>query len=312
MLLIWQNNQQEQEKKTIICQTKYLFSIFFPSSSLFIHFWPDCIDQDDAQSSNYDEHGPNSSSETDGRTDGLDDDIIGSPKDLTIGSPYSTGTNHSQPLSNCSTPAPMSKTPIKSPSIIHSASTTRDNSISPNYMSAGSVSSGGGGISANANNHNHDTPPAMDILPKLRLNAILAADPALKPEAKDIKCIRPSTADKYQNQMSCDEDGTDGNGRRMVAIIDDDDDNGNDDDDIHMDDDESVAILGMASPNGTAQRSSGGLEPTVTTVALDSLPPRIPAFMCTPCNIKFSSLSTLEAHQTYYCSYKYVSLYSVY
>lgn len=27
-------------------------------------------------------------------------------------------------------------------------------------------------------------------------------------------------------------------------------------------------------------------------------------FVCPPCGIKFSSLSTLEAHQTYYCSHR--------
>ncbi|KAJ8876812.1 hypothetical protein PR048_021259 [Dryococelus australis] len=29
-----------------------------------------------------------------------------------------------------------------------------------------------------------------------------------------------------------------------------------------------------------------------------------PVYMCTPCGIRFSSLSTLEAHQTYYCSHR--------
>lgn len=30
----------------------------------------------------------------------------------------------------------------------------------------------------------------------------------------------------------------------------------------------------------------------------------VPLYMCTPCSIRFSSLSTLEAHQTYYCSHR--------
>nr|CAD7392696.1 unnamed protein product [Timema cristinae] len=30
----------------------------------------------------------------------------------------------------------------------------------------------------------------------------------------------------------------------------------------------------------------------------------VPVYMCTPCGIRFSSLSTLEAHQTYYCSHR--------
>jgi hypothetical protein len=32
--------------------------------------------------------------------------------------------------------------------------------------------------------------------------------------------------------------------------------------------------------------------------------PIVPVFMCNPCGIRFSSLSTLEAHQTYYCSHR--------
>ncbi|PNF27198.1 hypothetical protein B7P43_G06490 [Cryptotermes secundus] len=31
---------------------------------------------------------------------------------------------------------------------------------------------------------------------------------------------------------------------------------------------------------------------------------QVPVFMCNPCGIRFSSLSTLEAHQTYYCSHR--------
>lgn len=32
--------------------------------------------------------------------------------------------------------------------------------------------------------------------------------------------------------------------------------------------------------------------------------PAVPLFFCPPCGIRFSSLSTLEAHQTYYCSHR--------
>lgn len=30
----------------------------------------------------------------------------------------------------------------------------------------------------------------------------------------------------------------------------------------------------------------------------------VPIYQCVPCGIRFSSLSTLEAHQTYYCSHR--------
>ncbi|CAG9825302.1 unnamed protein product [Phaedon cochleariae] len=36
----------------------------------------------------------------------------------------------------------------------------------------------------------------------------------------------------------------------------------------------------------------------------DSRQPAVPIFQCPPCGIRFSSLSTLEAHQTYYCSHR--------
>lgn len=42
----------------------------------------------------------------------------------------------------------------------------------------------------------------------------------------------------------------------------------------------------------------------VPTESLVIQPPRIPVYTCLPCGIKFSSASTLEAHQTYYCSHR--------
>ncbi|XP_056630448.1 zinc finger protein ush isoform X1 [Diorhabda sublineata] len=36
----------------------------------------------------------------------------------------------------------------------------------------------------------------------------------------------------------------------------------------------------------------------------ESRPSTVPIFQCSPCGIRFSSLSTLEAHQTYYCSHR--------
>lgn len=177
-----------------------------------------------------------------------------------------------QPLSNCSTPASI--TPNISPAVVaDSASIIRDNSISPNLTT--------------------------DNLPKLRLNTILAADPALQPEAKDIKCIRASTTDKYNNKINCDD-------------VDDEDG-----DDVQMDEEPQSPLHHSrhrhrgGGDDARSTTSSGGhmtrderIE-TASAIAnvIDALP-RIPAFICAPCGIKFSSLSTLEAHQTYYCSHK--------
>ncbi|CAG9853701.1 unnamed protein product [Phyllotreta striolata] len=40
------------------------------------------------------------------------------------------------------------------------------------------------------------------------------------------------------------------------------------------------------------------------TEPVESRQPSVPIFQCPPCGIRFSSLSTLEAHQTYYCSHR--------
>lgn len=41
-----------------------------------------------------------------------------------------------------------------------------------------------------------------------------------------------------------------------------------------------------------------------TTVTEEPRAPSVPIYQCSPCGIRFSSLSTLEAHQTYYCSHR--------
>lgn len=40
------------------------------------------------------------------------------------------------------------------------------------------------------------------------------------------------------------------------------------------------------------------------TESVEPRQPTVPVFQCAPCGIRFSSLSTLEAHQTYYCSHR--------
>ncbi|CAH0556822.1 unnamed protein product, partial [Brassicogethes aeneus] len=40
------------------------------------------------------------------------------------------------------------------------------------------------------------------------------------------------------------------------------------------------------------------------TAETENRAPSVPIFQCQPCGIRFSSLSTLEAHQTYYCSHR--------
>lgn len=95
----------------------------------------------------------------------------------------------------------------------------------------------------------------------LRLNAQLASDPALQPDAKTFK--GPITI-----KTEPEESGT------------------------------SSPILPspiLAAELRAPQKQIEVVPPTA---------PRIPIFMCTPCGIRFSSVSTLEAHQTYYCTHR--------
>ena len=102
-----------------------------------------------------------------------------------------------------------------------------------------------------------------EALPKLRLNSMLASDPALQPEAKAIKEMHPAS-----------------------SISEKDDKNNVDIEDVNP-----IKINDIVPV------------PSVIHPAVE-LMQRVPGFMCGPCGIKFSSISTLEAHQTYYCSHR--------
>lgn len=225
--------------------TIYHFSFGYDFITKFCVF---CISEQD-ESGNFDEQGHSSSGRVSQSQDG-DEELT--TRDMLVESPFSTGTN-SRPVSSCGTPTPV--TPNISPA--NTASTRDASSASPNMSS--------------------------DSLPKLRLNTSLASDPALQPAAKHIKCIRPSTTDKYNNQTSCDEDG----------------------DDVHMTDEQppSPRLRDDGKSSGRNQREDRMDTSTAGAAVVDAMP-RMAAFICAPCGIKFSSLSTLEAHQTYYCSHK--------
>jgi zinc finger protein ZFPM1 len=70
---------------------------------------------------------------------------------------------------------------------------------------------------------------------------------------------------------------------------------------------EYLAALPSAIQNALASR--GFFLPNLTETRPNETPevarqPSVPLFICPPCGIRFSSLSTLEAHQTYYCSHR--------
>lgn len=147
----------------------------------------------------------------------------------------------------------------------------------------------------NCNQNSGEMISTLSSLPKLRLNITLASDPALQPEAKDIKSIRARAAENYEeSQLNSDEEfhemHTDDDVPTHSFRLANDDDDRPPPEKIRRRDDALLMSLnkGVSLP---------------TTVIADMVP-RHPAFVCAPCSIKFSSLSTLEAHQTYYCSHK--------
>lgn len=132
--------------------------------------------------------------------------------------------------------------------------------------------------------------PTAKIMPTLRLNVALASDPASNPDAKELRNIQVKTEDSKS-----------------------------DDDEImsHHEDAESIldsVNLAKAALKAQQQHQQHHLPApkskenvnSVNQMLVNNLEmlPRPNVFMCTPCGIRFSSLSTLEAHQTYYCSHR--------
>lgn len=146
----------------------------------------------------------------------------------------------------------------------------------------------------------HPTPEDGDVataaddlrsMPKLRLNTDLASDPALQPDARDI-----------QKTMA---DADDENSRAADS----------------NDEAECRSTTSPASPPSHSSNHHASSSVLLSELTRDVPPPLAmvtvdgPAapppqqhigpimFVCDPCGIKFSSRSTLEAHQTHYCSY---------
>lgn len=105
--------------------------------------------------------------------------------------------------------------------------------------------------------------------PALRLNAQLASDPALQPDAKALKGTLTIKTEPEEPGSS-------------INVL-------------------PSPIL-AAELRAPITDKSSVTQHKVIEVVTDA--PRIPIFMCTPCGIRFSSLSTLEAHQTYYCTHR--------
>lgn len=117
------------------------------------------------------------------------------------------------------------------------------------------------------------------ILPTLRLNVALASDPASNPEAKELRKIKSEDSKADEDDMMGSHEDTD-------SVL----------ESVNLSKATLKAQLSLSAPKSkeNCQRVVNSLE----------MLPRPNVFMCTPCGIRFSSLSTLEAHQTYYCSHR--------
>jgi zinc finger protein ZFPM1 len=134
-------------------------------------------------------------------------------------------------------------------------------------------------------NSRSPTPALIKAMPTLRLNIALASDPASNPEAKELRKIKTED-NKFEDDevMSNHEDA-----ENMLDAV-----NLN-----------KAALKAQQSQLLAAPKSKENIN-NVNQLLVKNLEmlPRPNVFMCTPCGIRFSSLSTLEAHQTYYCSHR--------
>jgi hypothetical protein len=167
---------------------------------------------------------------------------------------------------------------------------------------------GGGGEKRSLDRSDSLSPPIpkSKIIMGLRLNTALASDPATNPDAKEILNLHIKREDSKTRDG--DDDDEDMQSSEFINH------SGEDTESII----EAVSIpkrpLSLQSPqqqhhHHQQQQASQKAKENINNVNQMlvknlEIMPRQNVFMCTPCNIRFSSLSTLEAHQTYYCSHR--------
>lgn len=120
--------------------------------------------------------------------------------------------------------------------------------------------------------------PVAHAMPTLRLNIALASDPATNPDAKEIKIKSENKMDDEDFMSSHDENSSTMDGGNVALPK------------------QHSLLQNKSKPelNNINAMVPKGMEMVQRPVM----------FMCTPCGIRFSSHSTLEAHQTYYCSHR--------
>lgn len=128
-----------------------------------------------------------------------------------------------------------------------------------------------------------NTPPSATraespATPRLRLNTSLAVDPALRvPQVKGETASSPADVDYISSLPSA-----------LQSAI--------------------ASGQFFCLPPQLPAEARAKQETTASSSAAPAAEGRqvgLPVYTCTPCGIRFSSLSTLEAHQTYYCSHRH-------
>lgn len=124
-------------------------------------------------------------------------------------------------------------------------------------------------------------------IPALRLNVALASDPATNPDAKELLNIHIKSELKTGEEDEDIEDDFVSPTKDYDTIT------------------ETVSIPNQSQRNDLSQKSKENIN-NINQMLVKNLDilPRQNVYMCAPCSIRFSSLSTLEAHQTYYCSHR--------
>lgn len=119
----------------------------------------------------------------------------------------------------------------------------------------------------------------------------MSKDPALQPEAKDIQSIRANTVENYETESNGDDETRVEPASSPILVH---DENGPPPEKIRKRHDSATFRL-------TGNKFVVNLQSNINP---NDIIPRVPAFVCAPCGIKFSSMSTLEAHQTFYCTHR--------
>lgn len=126
------------------------------------------------------------------------------------------------------------------------------------------------GASSDVDRNSNDRSPAKDnstkSTPKLRLNTLLALDPALNSDAKDLKKLHEETNKQLLMRLKQQQEEELVDSKEHILI---------------------KPILPLVPPAPVEAPTQGQH-----------------LFSCTPCGITFSRKSTFEAHQTFYCSHR--------